>query len=141
MRRLKTTSVDLDKEIFKAITVSYMDNLCAMGYGLAWREKILHAAQTGYQRILDQETKGTSTRNVSGASTASQRRFNKLTGAANWYKLAEDPEEVCDGTNHGSLEGIRPRTGGKGKGDKYPESILFIPYTPGSTLKSRVAKL
>ena len=143
LRRWKTTSCQLGTQAFEDITRTYMDNLCAMGYGQAWREMVLQSALTGYQRVLHQVKEGTTRSNRSGASTSRQRRFNRVCGAANWYKVAEDPEEESDGIAHGAWERIKPRRGGKGKNEKgkYLESILFIPYTPRSTLKQRVAKL
>ena len=66
------------QEIFKEITLDYMDMLAGNGYGEAWRRNILQKALTGYRRILMGCRNVTTTCNRKGASTLGMRRVKKL---------------------------------------------------------------
>ena len=68
-----------------------MDNLEAIGCTGAWRINILRSTMTGYTRILVRVTKGEIQRNMKGTETLTNRRFQKLVGAKEWYK--SEPED------------------------------------------------
>ena len=84
LRRWKTCSQGLGADQMEQVTRTYMDNLAAMGYCQGWREKVLSAAMTSYQRILHKVQQGTTRRNRMGARTFQKRRFQKLCGQAEW---------------------------------------------------------
>ena len=71
-----------------------MDRLTANGYSHTWRKKVLEKALTGYRRILQKESQGISSRNRKGAQTALKRRFKKLVGSQEWFRLEEEDTEV-----------------------------------------------
>ena len=49
-RRWKNTWEGASTQIYEAITMKFMDNLAAMGYGLSWRKDVLMKALIGYMR-------------------------------------------------------------------------------------------
>ena len=61
-----------------------------MGYTHAWRSKVLMKALVGYQRILHNVREGKVRRNRKGADTRMKRRFNKLSGKTEWYKVKKE---------------------------------------------------
>ena len=51
-RRWKNTWEGASTQTYEAITMKFMDNLAAMGYGLSWRKDVLMKALIGYMRVL-----------------------------------------------------------------------------------------
>ena len=95
LRRWKTSSLEVDTEEMEKITTRYMDNLMAMGYTLEWRVKVLKSALVGYQRILFKVDHDGIRRNRKGVDTHQKRRFRKLCGQAEWYRVKqEDMQEL-----------------------------------------------
>ena len=80
LRRWKTSSLELNTNMMEEITKQYMDNLTSMGYSQKWREGILLAALTGYQRIIYKVGQGIVKRNRLGVDTYAKRRFQRLCG-------------------------------------------------------------
>ena len=109
-RRLKNSSRLISKELVETIIVSYMDELNAAGYGQSWREKVLGAALLGYERVLEKERKGLTTRNRSGAMTHMSRRAKKLCGSSAWFK--DKPEEEETPTSGEGGRGKKRKKGG-----------------------------
>lgn len=132
LRRWKHTSTACGRRTFEEITAKFMDNLSAMGFNLEWREKVLEKALTGYQRILRKAALGEGRRNRTGACTSIKRRFSKLTGNTDWYKVEEKDEYIELETKH--WPEIRSSSK-KGKG--VAEAICFVPHTPGGALRKR----
>ena len=144
LRRLKTTHVGLDQEEVESILVALMDDLTEMGYyKLEWRENILKASVTGYMRILNKVRLGETARNRKGAATRKTRRFQKLIGIQEWFRVDHGKQDTWE---------VEPEHDRKGKGrnlkkgrskqdDRYIESVMSIPHTPESELKRRLTQL
>merc|ERR1711954_45680 len=136
LRRLKCTSLGVGREKQERRLRNFMNDLAAMGYSHEWRSNVMESAMRGYCRILFNTRNGTTLRNRTGQCTAKKRRFMKLVGMAEWYKVREtsDPElEIAE---------ERPKTWNKPReSDKrYIESIVYIPHTPGSVLKNNLTR-
>ena len=146
LRRWKTTSKECGQEVFREITLDYMDMLAANGYGEPWRRNVLQKALTGYMRILTACKAGTTTRNRKGASTLGMRRVKKLCGKTLWYQeLKEEEEEDVEQRFPSSSVSSNKHIGNGGKkhnkGRNLVESVMFILYTTGGKLKSELTKM
>ena len=134
LRRLKTTSTLLSSWEFESVLNNFMDNLDTMGYKVEWRKKILRSSLVGYMRILDKVEKGETTRNRKGDVTLMSRRFKRILGIQEWYKVdrdREDAEEIREPLRYGQ----RGRKSVMTKSDRYVESVIFVPHTPNGELK------
>ena len=125
-RCLKRTSTALGMRENEVVLMRYMDELAGMGFGTEWRSRVLRSALLGYRRILYNETVGKTRRNRLSACTAIKRRVQKLCGSNTWFKQSsnEDVQECKKRTPKFQVGGEKPT-----------ESIMFIPYTEGSTFK------
>ena len=125
------------KSVFEEITKNFMDNLAGMGYSFEWRKKVLSKALTGYMRILKKVELGQTLRNRNGASTLNKRRFNKLCGSKDWFKLAdiEDENRTTEPPEYRSKSTKRMRN------SKRVESVVFLPITEGSKLKQDIQNM
>ena len=92
MRRWRNSSTGLGRTSMEMITLDYMDRLTAMGYTEEWRARILEKAAIGYARILAKVEKGESSRNRKGPETLMKRRFKRLVGSSEWFRIDEDEE-------------------------------------------------
>ena len=135
MRRWKNTSMALGKATWEGITVAYMDRLAAMGYGVPWRAKILEKALIGYGRILRKESQGITRRNRKGAETAMKRRFKKMVGSQEWFRVADEEDQEYEVQQYSRLKKRMS------KDDRRIESIYFFPYTPEGRLRTRLVQL
>ena len=117
--------------------------LAANGYGEAWRRNILQKALTGYRRILTGCRNGTTTQNRKDASTLGMRRVKRLCGKTLWYQELKEEEEEGEKLSLSSapsqVKGNKNLPCNRGK--NLVESVMFIPYTHGSKLKSELTKL
>ena len=136
LRRLKTSGEYLPKETAEEILKSYMDSLSEMGYSHAWKKRVLRTTMIGYVRVLAKSRRGEASRNRKGKDTLVSRRFKKLLGNQNWFRMGDQPgdEEVYSGG------GLAPKSGRlQGRKDvnedkRYVESVVFVPYTPEGNL-------
>ena len=103
------------------------------GYSLEWRMKILDAAFKGYSKIWTLEATGCGHVNRPKHVTKVKRRAQRLEGSNNWFK----------GQNQGqmSTNAMPNQTNRKKKVIQPTESVLFIPYTPNSSLKKVLTSL
>ena len=80
-----------------------------------------------------------------GAQTFQKRRFQKLCGQAEWYKVKQEDMQELEPWGYQQQGGRRtPRTSEQesiNTTDKYIESCLFVPFTPESRLKTALARL
>ena len=112
------------------ILLNLLDDLEAMGYTKEWREKVLRLAMVGYMRLLDKVEKGETPRNRKGTATLQNRRYKRLIGIQEWFRIesnkpdAWEVQEPWDGTGKG--RNYRR----KGADRSYIESIVFVPHTP-----------
>merc|ERR1711954_285231 len=119
-----------------------MDELDAMGYTLEWRQKVLQSAITGYMRILHKEECGGTPRNRKGADTLKTRRFKKLVGISEWFRLDKQKPDAWEVQEPWSHTGKQKQARRRPKHEeKYIESVMFLPYTPGSTLRNKVNRV
>ena len=64
-----------------------MGELAAMGYSLHWRQKVLNSAMIGYNRVLARVANDQTDRNRKGAATLTNRRFQKILGNTEWFRV------------------------------------------------------
>ena len=88
---------------------------------------------------------GTTRRNRKGAETWLKRRYNKLCGKTSWYKLAGDYERLqelaWDPEENQNSRNSNVRKPHRKPDDRYIESVMFVPYTPESQLKTQLTKM
>ena len=89
-RRLKNSSMLLEKEKIEETLIEYSDELKGMGYSNQWVENALTACFNGYKKIL--ESNGP--RNRPGASSEMSRRAKKLAGSKTWFQVQNSEEEA-----------------------------------------------
>ena len=71
------------------------------------------------------------------------RRWKRLVGQAKWY-MKPGRTQPESGTRNTGQRGQKPNRSQKstpGQKEKETESIFFIPYTPGSTLKQKLTEM
>ena len=114
-----------------------------MGYPQEWRMKVLRASITGYMRVLQKESAEGKPRNRKGVETLKSKRFQKLVGQQEWFRTErETPDawEVQAPNRYLKGECSQKKKFHK-KDTRYIESVMFLPFTPESTLRNRVTKL
>ena len=142
IRRLKTTSIHVSQMETEEILTNLMDDLAAMGYNQDWRENILKSALKGYMRVLDKVEKGEVKRNRKGVDSMKQRRFKKLLGIREWYRVERETPDAWEVTEPWEKQGIRATRKIKRQSDsRYIESVFFVPHTPGGALRHVLTKL
>ena len=96
--------------------------------------KVLMKALVGFQRILYNVRAGKVRRNRKGADTRTRRRFNKLLGKTEWFKVAtkdDDPVELQENT------WPRVRKDANKQEDKLVEAVCFVPHPPPGRAKTQ----
>ena len=78
-----------------------------MGYTKELREKVLRAAMLGYMRLLKKVSKGEAKRNRKGVQTLANRRFKRLIGIQEWYRVQEDKPDGWEVQEPWTREGTR----------------------------------
>ena len=116
-----------------------MGDLAAMGYPVTWRAKVLRSAMTGYNRTLKKVQQGQTTRNRKGQATLANRRFKKLLGEKEWYRVEDEEETETMPPWEQRGHWLKPKFR-KGRNNRRVEGIMFIPYTPESTLKTALTR-
>ena len=140
IRRLKTTSQGVGREVTEGILIDMMDDLTAMGYSEEWKEKVLKASMAGHMRVLRKVREGSTCLHRKGKDTLVSRRFKRLVGSSEWFRVQEedDATEVLEPWDRkGCRNTRRVRTGDS----RYIESIFFVPHTPNSQLKRNLQKM
>ena len=138
-RRLKNCSTLISRELIETILVEYSDEMAAAGYTLKWRESILMAAVTGYERVLWLEREGRTSRNRGRISTLMSRRARKLQGMYNWFQekvRTEDTPVVRTQNNTTRRKKSHPA-----RRKIIYESVMFLPCTKGGILKRRLTEM
>ena len=75
----------------------YTDLLLGSGYKEAWVEEVIGPTLQGYEKVLEEERQGKTTRNRSGVSTSTARRAKALAGKSNWYRKKSKKTPPQDG--------------------------------------------
>ena len=138
IRRWKNTSTLLSKEEFERITLDYSDDLSAMGFSTKWKRNVFMSALCGYTKICRSET-----RNRPGASSRMKRRRKKLVGDSDWFSKTQNGRQK----EHKEHPGVHRKHKQMNKDEQViknksvVESVMFIPHTPGSTLKNELNKM
>ena len=65
-----------------------------MGYQEIWRSKMLKDAMVGYTRVLQKVAQGETQRNRKGVCTLLSRRFKRLVGPNELFRLDQDTDAV-----------------------------------------------
>ena len=142
LRRLKTTHVEVSQTEMEGTIMTLMDELSAMGYAQEWKEKVLRAALIGYMRILEKVRKKEAPRNRKGAETLTSRRFKKLMGNQEWFRIDNGKPDTWEiqepWDNSGKRKSLQRR---RTPDSRYIESVFFVPHTPESSLKNRLTKM
>ena len=138
LRRIKNTSLDLPPSVIEGILKDYMDELKEGGYNQGWREQVLEAAVTGYERILKAEVEGTGKIHRSDKSTRKIRRWKNLCGKNQWFQPGGNKSEEQQTKGRG----IKRKRKEVDRGTQAEiEGILYVPFTPDSELKKKLQKM
>ena len=136
LRRMKNTSLDLPPSVIEDVLRRYMDELKEGGYSKKWREQVLEASVTGFERILKGEKEGTGSLHRSDKSTRKIRRWKNLCGKSQWFQ----PAGTKSADQQTGKRGKKRKREGEGSQTEI-ESILYVPYTPDSELRKRLQKV
>ena len=132
LRRFKNTSREFPVSIIDDILKAYSEDLQrGGGFPKLWIKEALRAATTGYGRMIQGELKGTGKVNRPEHMGRIARRHKHLLGKGSWFrKTGGDPnqESTSLGIKGRQSKNKKP-TGAK------PETVLFVPHTPGGALK------
>ena len=140
IRRCKNTSRDLPKEALEETLKEYMKDLEDGGYGVKWREEVLHDSMKGYIRMWREEVAGKGRICRPGKATTTLRRWKKLAGARNWFQPGGKTEKGST-ERKDRKERKDPKEKKKDKEPQRVESVLFVPYTRNSELKKEMQKM
>ena len=140
-RRLKTTSELVSKQIFECVVQEFMDDLNAMGYTELWRAKVIKASLIGYMKVLRMEDQGKTKRNREGHMTVRMRRFKKLLGTKEWFRMDDMDLEVDfeEETRPKSKPGGRRHVQNQER--KRTEAVIFVPHTPKGALRAKLIEM
>ena len=89
---MKLTSTKLGETETEDILVKLMGDLASMGYSYNWRVNMLKSAMIGYNRVLAKVAAGVTTRNRKGAVTLANRRFQKILGNTEWFRVESETD-------------------------------------------------
>ena len=98
-RRLKNTSLDLHQDEVENNLKNYMDELIAGGFGEEFRRQALDAATKGFLKFWCSQCRGEGRINRPEAASRSLRRWKKLCGKTNWFKIQHKEPTEADGIN------------------------------------------
>ena len=105
-----------------------MDGLASIVYSPEWRENVLKSAMTGYMRVLSKVDRGEVTRNRKGVDSLKMRRFNKLLGIREWYKVEREAPDAWEVTEPWERQGSKNhKRVNRTKDSQYVESVFFVP--------------
>ena len=96
-----------------------------------WRRNVLECAIKGYGKMWTAEVTGTGHVNRPSHVTFEKRRAARLVGSSTWFQKEKETNEESPKT-WTKRRRHKPATQ---PAAKKIESILFVPYTPGSRLK------
>ena len=135
LRRFKTTSRELPEEFITNTMVDYMGELAQGGYSKQWRQQVLEDALTGYKRFWAMEHEGTGHVNRPEGATANKRRAERKVGKSTWFMKPPNKNNKvkvsCNST-------FKVKTKCRSKVPNKTETVLFIPFTPNSSLKRKL---
>ena len=95
----------------------------------------LESAAKGYTKIVNLELDGIQPVNRSAHIGAKSRRVKKIMAKSSWFKKKKNQNQT-QSNGHPSQKTAR-QTPDNGQ----PETILFVPFTRGSTLKKQMQKI
>ena len=96
----------------------------------------------GYMRILDKVNKGEGPRNRKGSETLMTRRFKRLIGIQEWFRVESEKPDAWEVQEPWDNTGRRNKVAKRTQKDtRYIESVFFIPHTPESTLRNNLTRL
>ena len=108
-----------------------MDELSEMGYSHEWKVQVLTSAMKGYMRVIRKVQEGSTSRNREGYTTRMNRRFKKLCGKRDWYRMEEEEDDEVQGCTQYRRATLSARELKK----RRIETVAFIPYTEDSQFK------
>merc|ERR1711954_216349 len=135
-RRWKTTSTLVNKSVIEEITSEYSRELLAAGNKPTWVQNALEAALTGYERVVKVVRDQNKPRNRPGFSTLNDRRAKKFANTRWFNKTREDQIRT---QSHSSKKNHRTQT--KNFQKSMTETVMYVPYTPGGALRSKLSKM
>ena len=139
-RRMKNTSRDLPYPILDRILTNYMDELKLGGYSYKWRVSVLDCATKGFLGVWKKEKKGTGYINRPGYTGTTKSRFKRLCGKTSWIQDKHlQPKSATDPTQSEKEHIVKGRR--IQRPPQFTESVMFVPYTPGGTLKREIQEL
>ena len=136
IRRFKNTSRQLKEDNIEQVVKEYCTDLRRGGFSPKWIRNALDAASKGYSRLVTAEVKEGLPINRPEKTGRISRRVKKLVGKATWFKKSSPVEKP-------TRSDIRSGRGAKNqvKSPAAPESVLFVPFTPGGELKKILQKV
>ena len=136
---MRNTSRDLPHQVLDKVLKNYMDELKLGGYSHQWRINVLDAATKGFCKIWAKDKTGRGQINRPGHMGSTGTRFNRLCEKTTWFQDESlQPKPAGEQKEEG---GSSYRKTGPRKPQKFTESVLFIPYTPGGVLKKEIQEL
>merc|ERR1711954_53024 len=106
------------------------------GYSQSFRENVMNSACQGFAKIWKAECQGTGYINRPSHVTKTARRAMRLAGSQNWFKKKTQEQK-------NSNANPAPKTNKKPANNQVQptESVLFLPYTPNSSLKKTIQEI
>ena len=135
IRRLKLTSRDLPKSHIDQVLKEYSCDLKRGGHKAEWVKEALKNALRGYSKMVENEVDGKCPINRPEAVGKLGRRVKTLIGKSSWFTNKSQSEKQKDTT------GSKSKPMKKGEPPEPPETILYVPFTPGSVLKKEIQSL
>ena len=106
------------------------------GFSKIWVKEVLASASIGYGRIVQGEITGKGKVNRPEHMGRIARRHKHLLGKGSWFrKTGDQNKEAINLGNKGRRNKCQKPSGTK------PETVLFIPHTPGGALKKILQKV
>ena len=142
LRRMRNTSRELQENHLISILEDYSCDLKRGGYHPNWINTCLEAACTGYGRKVKSEIEGGEPVNRAAHMGARGRRIKALTGKSTWFQGGAKNSDSGSNQNRNPNPNLttsrkQPNKGRLSPPGK-PESIVFVPHTPGGDLRKEV---
>ena len=143
IRRMKNTSELLDQKVRNSVVDKYAERLLHSGYKRDQVRNVVEAGLKGYEKIVQLAKLGKTKIHRDAGSSLNVRYKKKLTGKSTWFlnkkvnsEHSDDEEDHTSNNNRQS--GARKPPGPKPAACDEATTVLFVPYTPGGELASRL---
>ena len=114
------------------------------GFSRQWVKNALAAATTGYKRMVIAHNESGEPMNRPSTYKPMVRAVKKLTSKTEWFKYnTKQPTVKSKSTVKFKFprDNTSSKCGTSTSPENQPEAVLFIPHTPGGTLKKEISKV